>query len=192
MLHLFFAYFPYITPFWALITALVFLGCFCAAWFVRTGSDARARLRGAAGCAMLNGYAFFMLAILVLSRGTSDTPSMILIPFYSYYKVLARTEVSFEWACLGLFNCLLFAPLGFFYAARLSHRRFLTPRELLRRAAVFGLLFSLSMETLQLLMRRGTFELDDILHNCLGTIIGACCWYAVSVIARASRRRSQP
>ena len=63
-------------------------------------------------------------------------------------------------------NVLLFIPYGF-----LSPWAFKRLRGIFRRGAV-GFLTSLGIEFLQLATRRGYFQIDDILTNTLGTIIG--------------------
>ena len=41
---------------------------------------------------------------------------------------------------------------------------------------LFGFLLSLAIEMCQLLFRLGWFEVDDILHNVLGTYLGICLY----------------
>lgn len=63
-------------------------------------------------------------------------------------------------------NVLLFIPYGFLGAWTSGRLR----RILL--CGVFGFLTSVGIESLQLVTRRGFFQIDDILTNTLGTVIG--------------------
>ena len=51
---------------------------------------------------------------------------------------------------------------------------------------------SLLIETLQYLLRRGVFELDDLLHNTLGTLLGALLWQGGAALASQIQRRRDP
>lgn len=63
-------------------------------------------------------------------------------------------------------NILLFIPFGFVCAWALkSARRFWS-------CALYGLLFSGIIECMQLVTHRGFFQVDDILTNLMGTVIG--------------------
>lgn len=63
-------------------------------------------------------------------------------------------------------NVFLFIPFGFLAALRIPAMRNLFA------SIVWGILFSWSIECLQLFFGRGYFQMDDILTNGLGTVIG--------------------
>lgn len=68
-------------------------------------------------------------------------------------------------------NVAVFAPFGL-----------AVPYLLRMRLPVFILLFILvltSLETLQLLSRRGSFDIDDILLNTVGALIGYACLHFI-------------
>lgn len=48
-----------------------------------------------------------------------------------------------------------------------------------------ALIFSVSIETLQLLLRLGTFQLSDIFYNTVGGVIGGLMYYGI----RKARKR---
>lgn len=195
-LTLFRAYFPHISRLWQLSVlafgVLVFALRFCTGKRRSRGE----RLGRAAAFSALLTYAFLLLVMLVLARRTRQSPSVILDPFYSYRKILAHTAGSFEWLCLDLFNCLLYLPLGLFFAAwtgaRRSGGRRHAGRFLPGRAAALGFLCSLLVETLQLVLRRGVFELDDLLHNTLGAALGALLWQGAAALSGFLKRRFHP
>lgn len=62
-------------------------------------------------------------------------------------------------------NIVLFLPFGFLLSA--AYKRTSTGKILL-----LGFLLSLFIEACQLVFRIGWFEMDDLLHNVLGTYVG--------------------
>ena len=77
-------------------------------------------------------------------------------------------------------NILLFIPFGFFLP--LLWKRFEKPH----RTLIFGALFSLSIEILQLFTYRIT-DIDDFFMNTLGTMIGYCLFvFARKIIPKLS------
>lgn len=116
---------------------------------------------------------------------------------YSYNLILFR-EIGRFWVhrrqlgALAVFlniggNVLIFAPFGFLLPAM---------RRSLRRAGrvtLLGFFFSLTVETVQLLTRTGSFDVDDLLLNTLGALLGYAC-YAMIQKKRdrnAERRRME-
>ena len=104
----------------------------------------------------------FCAVFLNRTNYTGDVQS-----FFSSYR-LAWYSCSVQgWRNITL-NILLFIPLGFlfpFWSEKLN--KFLI-------ALSMGLLFSVSVETLQYVMKIGVFECDDILNNTLGVVLGYC------------------
>lgn len=66
-------------------------------------------------------------------------------------------------------NLVLFMPFGFLLCGA-------TKRPHTVRILLAGFLLSLFIELCQLLFRLGWFEVDDILHNALGTYLGICLY----------------
>lgn len=170
-LRLFRAYFPHISLGWWLIVLSLTAAVFLIGW-LRTGW-----LRRSTALTALVGYAFFLLVMTVFARSGSGGHTTFLPPFHSYRRILEHSSGSFEWACLNIFNCLLYLPLGLFYMIWNDTRRS-TIRHTLLWAPATGFALSLLAETLQFLLCRGTFECDDILHNTVGALLGALLWRA--------------
>jgi glycopeptide antibiotics resistance protein len=78
-------------------------------------------------------------------------------------------------------NLLLFMPLGFFYALRFNrHRPVLW-------AVLAGVMVSAAIELFQILLPGRTVDVDDVIFNGVGTLIGA----ALSLpVARMAARRN--
>lgn len=109
-------------------------------------------------------YAFSVLYKTVLSRKSGTTT--IKLDLGWSYKALIRGEA-------GMFsqiylNIMLFIPVGLFCGILFLNTK--------KRSGLFavglGVIFTTIIECLQLILRCGTFELDDIMNNTIGTIIG--------------------
>ena len=81
-------------------------------------------------------------------------------------KVLSTLIKNGELTVFGVENVLLFVPFGIFVPLIFkSFRKWY-------KTALLGFVISIIIESAQLITHRGYFELDDILLNTLGTIIG--------------------
>lgn len=89
------------------------------------------------------------------------------IPFYSVYYYLISVQEPLEVGLVNVFgNILLFIPFGFLLP--LAFRRFSRLRSALLVMALTSLLF----EVIQMLMAIGHFDIDDVLLNAIGGVIG--------------------
>ena len=133
---------------------------------------------------LLPAYLLLNLYFTLLMREPSEDRLVTLVPLHSYFAILGwdiqelsalRQILQGAWnepAALTLEplisiiqNIVLFIPFGFLLCGATDQPR--TSRILL-----FGFLLSLAIELCQLLFRLGWFEVDDILHNVLGTYLG--------------------
>lgn len=115
-------------------------------------------------------YVFIVLCNTVIFRSDS-TSRVVLIPFWSYMEAIKESR-SF-YLIENLLNIVLFVPVGFFLKMSLRNRRIIP-------VVLCGILLSLAIETSQLLLHRGWFEVDDMMHNTLGAILG--CFLVKTVI----------
>lgn len=139
------------------------LGLLMATLFLWAVNGARKR-RGKLPAAKLPVAAFviylaLMLVITFLSRESGDSKGIDL-ELFSTWGINDRNNA------YVVENVLLFIPYGFLGAWTSGRLR----RILL--CGVFGFLTSVGIESLQLVTRRGFFQIDDILTNTLGTVIG--------------------
>lgn len=89
------------------------------------------------------------------------------IPFYSVYYYLISVQEPLEVGLVNVFgNILLFIPFGFLLP--LAFRRFSSSRSALLVMALTSLLF----EVIQMLMAIGHFDIDDVLLNTVGGLVG--------------------
>ena len=133
---------------------------------------------------LLPAYLLLNLYFTLLMREPSEDRLVTLVPLRAYFAVLGwdiqsfpvvgqllqgmwEYPIAFTFApVIGIVqNLILFIPFGFLLCGATDQPR--TSRILL-----LGLLLSLSIELCQLLFRLGWFEVDDILHNVLGTYLG--------------------
>ena len=190
ILRLFQGYFPHISTPWRLVALFIFALAFALGWMRAKKSDSLqprfwlALLFGAAA-----GYGFLLLAMLVLARGSRADYNYDFQLFHTYRRLLAGGPGALEWGALALFNCLLFMPFGLLLAAERKMRRGNSVGAV-RMAAACGFAYSLLLETLQLVLRRGTCELDDIFHNTIGAVLGAMLWKAAQALYLHIKRSS--
>ena len=105
-----------------------------------------------------------IMYITVISRTDSDIESISFIPFSSYISVVngANPEILRS----NYMNVLLFYPLGLSSALLLEKkRRFII-------AIIITILFSCGIEGTQFVFLLGYVEIDDVIHNFLGFILG--------------------
>ena len=137
---------------------------------------------------LLPAYLLLNLYFTLLMREQSEDRLITLVPLRSYFAVLGWDIQSFSavgqllqgtWEepiaftiepLIGIVqNLILFMPFGLLVYA-------VTDKPRTARILLFGFLLSLAIELCQLFFRLGWFEVDDILHNVLGTYLGICLY----------------
>lgn len=118
-------------------------------------------------------YMFLVLCSTVFYRTSSFFVHYNLMPFWSYVKTFnGRSELVSEIIC----NIILGIPIGFFLKLIFINCR-------IWLSIIIGGLLSVIIEALQLFLKRGYCELDDVLNNILGCIIG----YTFGLILKNSK-----
>lgn len=121
--------------------------------------------------ALLLEFAFWVLCFTVLCRTWHhEHPSVRpLAPFWSYRAIMGG---NFGALLEVVLNVVLFMPIGALYRCAVRYPKWWI---LLVLAAVF----SMSIELMQYILLCGNTELDDVIHNSLGALIGfglaVCC-----------------
>lgn len=109
-------------------------------------------------------YLFLLLYSTVFRRSASGSFRYNIGLFGALQRVLLNTgKKRADAVLLIVFNILMLVPLGLLLPACIKQRRWVIP---------LGFLFSLMIELLQFFLRRGFFELDDLICNTLGVAIG--------------------
>jgi glycopeptide antibiotics resistance protein len=104
-------------------------------------------------------YVFLLLTVTVLTRQRTYMAQYELIPFWSYRAFFSKGGKRL--LAQMLWNVIVFIPVGL-----------LLCRRPFRWALLIGFACSACIEALQLALKCGFFEFDDMFHNVLGTAIG--------------------
>ena len=140
---------------------------------------------------------FFALYILLLfyllffselnGRGLLNREHMS----YNLYPFREIKRYIFHWKQIGLLSWFLnlfgniigFAPLGFLLPS-FSGRC----RKYWYNTVMAGYLLSFGVERVQLLLRAGSCDIDDVILNTTGTLLGYCCF---RLVQRKRKKRRQ-
>lgn len=127
---------------------------------------------------LLSAWLLLVLGLTTFSRGANFTGTINTSLFSGY--VNAWHEWSYTELQLIIFNMLMFAPLGFLLP-------FLSQKgEKFRFTCLVSFLVTFLIEVLQLITGRGIFELDDLLHNFVGSIFG---YFVIMFFLTSFRRK---
>lgn len=138
----------------------------------------RAKLQTIVIGAVFAFYATFALKLLLFSRPLGSERSFNLVPFASIRHYLFSDSSGGRTFALGNIagNVLLFIPLG---AVLSALTRSTVARTMLIVASV-----SVAVEILQGLFASGASDIDDVILNCLGGLIGIRLFLLLKVIVR--------
>ena len=108
---------------------------------------------------------------------------LMLIPFREFYSLFTAPNHSFYFWQIVL-NILLFIPFGFMLSCYLytNYRS----QHLFLPILLSGLFVSISVELLQYITSRGFTEIDDVINNTVGSIIG---WLSYDRMLKAVKRK---
>ena len=132
---------------------------------------------------LLAGYMLFCLYMTLLSRTPNDYHPITFVPLSTFMRIIGLPVES--WRDLMMIidgikgigtphldgihgmiqNIALFVPLGLLIRGGWT-------KMTIKRVVLLGFLCSLSIELVQLVLRLGWFDVDDILFNTLGAYLG--------------------
>lgn len=104
-------------------------------------------------------YLFLVVSITLLSRPSGSRIGIDIIPFSTFSPNFFDNRYPIE-------NILLFIPYGVILP------NLWAPFRKVTLCIGIGFVFSLGIEIIQLITKRGFFQLDDILTNVAGVVIG--------------------
>ncbi len=143
-----------------LLIALFFIGLLCILLTIRIKN--RNDLIRSISIVLLIAYSAFVFSSTVVFRPQCLEITIQWIPFYSYCRALfGESHLLLE----NFLNIVLFIPLGVFLFFSMKDRGLLL-------SVLFAFSLSLIIESLQFILRKGECEVDDLIHNTLGCIIG--------------------
>ncbi|TWP48256.1 VanZ family protein [Lentzea tibetensis] len=111
--------------------------------------------------ALLTGYFSMLFAAVLLPLGGHPDQAVQPVPFQWVADTFRDGPIAFEQMLL---NVALFVPLGAFLWRQ-------------RNAVAIGFTLSLAIETTQLVLGHRIFDVDDLMTNTTGTLVG---WLAVN------------
>ena len=131
-------------------------------------------------------YLFVLADVCFLSEAygrteLQNTYHYNLIPFHEIIRFYTyRENVGIEAFVLNLFgNVLAFMPFGFMIP--ILKQKY---RKHMRGAAALTFGLSLTIECIQLMSQVGSFDVDDLILNTLGGVLGFYCFWCVNWIRR--------
>ena len=147
--------------------ALLFAACIGTAWMLLRlarlglGMDVRAELKRLAMVVYIAALAEIVALRLGLPRGTQ---AVNLTPLESTVGALQRGFGTFIYHVVG--NLIWFVPLGWL-------GRKLWPKLTVLQLTLIGAMVSVGLEATQWALRTGISDMDDVLLNALGAMLGA-------------------
>ena len=119
-------------------------------------------------------YIFFIFCSTVIFRAIGETRQYDFHPFWSY----DRPELLVE----NIMNVVVFVPVGLMLGSLLRVKGSWLV------ALLIGCSISITIETLQFWFVKGFSEVDDVMHNTVGCLIG---WFMVVINLRKRRAKGE-
>ena len=113
---------------------------------------------------LLGEWVVLMLCATVIFRSASAERGFRLVPFSSYWDFGPHGYL-LEMVAENLLNVVLFLPVGILLGCSVW-------RMTWKRALLIGLVLSIAIEVLQFMFKKGFCEVDDVMHNALGSLVG--------------------
>lgn len=104
-------------------------------------------------------YILLVVYLTIIFREEMDAYKLSLKPIWIYKSFNYKRLVE------PILNVLLFIPLGFISGAAMKHKSLL-------RVIILCCSISIGIEFFQLALKRGVCNIDDVIHNTVGSIIG--------------------
>jgi glycopeptide antibiotics resistance protein len=129
-------------------------------------------------------YILLLIKILLVSRiSHSGTRSINLIPFYSMKEYIFSSAAAIKKFAFGnvVGNIVIFIPLGTYLSLFKNNKR-------VKANLLFIFIVSLFVEIIQGLLAIGASDIDDIILNCLGGLIGILGYKFLLFILRDEKK----
>ena len=121
-------------------------------------------------CVLLTEYICLLYCSTVFFRVISSTVQYDYLPFWSYLAYFDGREPN---AIIeNMMNILVFVPIGLMYGLVVKNKSLIS-------VAILGACISIGIELFQLMFKKGFSELDDVIHNTLGCVLGYCMFMII-------------
>jgi len=104
-----------------------------------------------------------ILCATVFLRETAESRDYCLVPLWSY--AMESQDLQYSMYVENLMNVLMFVPFGFALGCAFNDMSW-------KKMMVVSLSMSAGIEILQYVMKKGFAEVDDVMHNTVGCVIG--------------------
>ena len=111
-------------------------------------------------------YLAFIITSTLFSRSITNPYKSV----FSDFGVMVNGNVNKEF----LENVLLFIPYSFLYLQAFR------PKSSMKNALVVSALTTVFVEISQLVLWLGEFQISDLVHNCIGGLIGIGAWSIIN------------
>lgn len=125
---------------------------------------------------LLTTYCFLIFATTVLARTSQDAVSYDLTPFrlFRIEKWWLKHDLILQIQA----NIIMFVPIGFLLMEIGKRIKRKAVRALYVIMSILaGFLFSVLIEYMQYRLHRGLCEVDDVIHNTIGTAVGVVLYW---------------
>lgn len=138
-----------------------------------------------ANCAMLGIAIYGIMHFTVLHRGTANQEEAIFIPFYSFIEAKIQPEKYREM----LMNVFLFVPFGLSLPNVMDAAKRIKNPVPATMLTAFAL--SVGIELCQYYFRLGRCEVDDVIMNSLGALIGMVSYLAANSLRSGTEKKDK-
>lgn len=130
-------------------------------------------------------YLAFILEVTLFCRENGSRSGIVLKPFSEFKGV----KNDYQWVLIlyAALNVLLFVP----YGIAVSMYTWLEQKSVYMKivwCAMIGFLTSLCIEVIQLLSGRGFYEVEDLVCNTIGCIVGGMMFCMLSKLLRLNKK----
>ncbi len=123
-------------------------------------------------------YVVLIICATVIFRTYREPQGINLIPFWSYCAILdGSTQLIYG----SVMNVVVFIPLGSLLGLAFKKMNW-------KKVVLLGGALSILIETLQYVLERGFAEVDDVMHNIAGCLIGYGIYACLNNIISRSKR----
>lgn len=133
-------------------------------------------------------YCFLIFATTVLARTSRENVSYNLTPFrlFQIDEWRSKHELMLQIKA----NVLMFVPIGFLLMLiGIELKGKLVRTIYIIAVIVTGFLISALIEYMQYKLHRGLCEVDDVVHNTIGTVIGVVLYWTISRVFTELKNR---